>query len=98
MSDYVLGFHEIDRTQVEIVGGNGTDARVLDWAEAFYRGIGREPIRLKREVYGHVANRLQYVLFNEAARLVFEGVATVRDIDARLRGDPGCAGLCSVRS
>lgn len=83
---------------VEIVGGNRTNARVLHWAEAFYRRIGREPIRLKREVYGHVANRLQYVLFNEAARLVFEGVATVRDIDARLRGDPGCAGLCSVRS
>lgn len=74
---------------VEIVGGNRTDARVLDWAEAFYRRIGREPIRLKREVYGHVANRLQYVLFNEAARLVFEGVATVRDIDAAVAWGPG---------
>jgi 3-hydroxyacyl-CoA dehydrogenase len=74
---------------VEIVGGKRTDPHVLDWAQAFYRRIGREPIRLRREVYGHVANRLQYVLFNEAARLLLEGVATVEDIDAAVSFGPG---------
>src|SRR5262249_36962540 len=40
-------------------------------------------------VYGHIANRLQYVLFNEAARLVLEGVASVEDVDAAVAHGPG---------
>lgn len=74
---------------VEIVGGKRTDPTVLDWAEAFYREIKRTPIRLHREVFGHIANRLQYVLFNEAARLVLEGVASVKDVDAAVTWGPG---------
>src|SRR5205814_5488320 len=74
---------------VEIVGGKRTDPNVLDWAETFYREIKRTPIRLHREVFGHIANRLQYVLFNEAARLVLEGVASVQDVDAAVAHGPG---------
>ncbi|XAH24632.1 3-hydroxyacyl-CoA dehydrogenase NAD-binding domain-containing protein [Xylophilus sp. GW821-FHT01B05] len=74
---------------VELVGGKATEAAALDAAEHFYRAIGREPIRLHREVYGHVANRLQYVLFNEAARLVLEGVASVEDVDRAISWGPG---------
>ena len=74
---------------VELVGGSGTDPGVLDWAEDFYRGIHRHPVRLQREVYGHIANRLQYVLFNEAARLVLDGVASVEDVDAAVAYGPG---------
>jgi carnitine 3-dehydrogenase len=74
---------------VELVGGSETDPAVLDWAQDFYRKIGRHPVRLQREVYGHIANRLQYVLFNEAARLVLEGVASVEDVDAAVVHGPG---------
>ena len=74
---------------VELVGGTKTDPRVLDWAHAFYRKLRRRPVRLQREIYGHIANRLQYVLFNEAARLVLEGVATVEDVDAAVAHGPG---------
>jgi carnitine 3-dehydrogenase len=74
---------------VELVGGSETDPAVLDWAQDFYRKIGRHPVRLQREVYGHIANRLQYVLFNEAARLVLEGVASVQDVDAAVAHGPG---------
>jgi 3-hydroxyacyl-CoA dehydrogenase len=74
---------------VEIVGGSRTDRRVLEWAGWFYREIGREPIHLQREIYGHIANRLQYVLFNEAARLVLDGVASVEDVDRAVSWGPG---------
>lgn len=74
---------------VELVGGKATASQALDVAASFYRAIGREPIRLQREIYGHVANRLQYVLFNEAAQLVLEGVATVEDIDKAVTWGPG---------
>jgi 3-hydroxyacyl-CoA dehydrogenase len=74
---------------VEIAGGKSTDPEVLNWAEAFYRDIGRHPIKLQREVYGHIANRLQYVLFNEAAKLVLEGVASPEDVDVAVSSGPG---------
>lgn len=74
---------------VEIVGGDQTDPGLLDWAQHFYREMGRHPVRLRKEVYGHIANRLQYVLFNEAARLVLEGVASVEDVDAAVASGPG---------
>ena len=74
---------------VELVGGNATDTQSIELAHAFYTEIGREPIRLHREIYGHVANRLQNALFNEAARLVLEGVTTVEDIEKAVNSGPG---------
>lgn len=74
---------------VELVGGAQTDAGAIEWARQFYLAIGREPVVLKREAYGHIANRLQYVLFNEAARLVLDGVASVADVDRAIAWGPG---------
>lgn len=74
---------------VELSGGKATDGEALDWAHAFYEGIGRAPIRLNREVFGHVANRLQYVVWNEAARLVLDGVASVADVERAMCDGPG---------
>ncbi|WP_137388617.1 3-hydroxyacyl-CoA dehydrogenase family protein [Rhodoligotrophos defluvii] len=74
---------------VEVSGGERTSPAVLDWAMWFYRHIRREPVRLKREIHGHIANRLQYVLYNEAARMVLEGVATAEDVDAAVSWGPG---------
>jgi len=74
---------------VELSGGKATDPAVLDWAVAFYEEIGRSPIRLGREVFGHVANRLQYVVWNEAVRLVLDGVASVADVERAMRDGPG---------
>lgn len=67
----------------------GQDDGVLDRAEAFYRGLDRETVRLKREVAGHLANRLASALWREAVSLVEEGVADVADIDRALVNGPG---------
>ena len=45
-------------------------------------------IEIKREVPGHVANRLQAALRLEAIDLVNEGVATVADIDTVVSAGP----------
>ncbi len=74
---------------VELVGGRATDPGSIAIAHEFYTAIGRKPVRLHREVYGHVANRLQNALFNEAARLVLEGVTTVEDIETAVNWGPG---------
>ncbi len=66
----------------------GTDQGVLDRAEHFFRSLGKHTIRLKREVHGHIANRLGAALWQEAVHLVAEGVAEVADIDAALIHGP----------
>ncbi|MCJ2104768.1 3-hydroxyacyl-CoA dehydrogenase NAD-binding domain-containing protein [Methylobacterium sp. E-041] len=71
---------------VEIVTG---DAAVAERAAAFYAGLGRRPVILRREIPGHVANRLASALYREAVNLVAEGVASVADIDAALCNGPG---------
>jgi carnitine 3-dehydrogenase len=74
---------------VEVVGGRATDPAVVDWAVAFYAGLGKRPIRIMREVPGHVANRMQVALYREAIHLVLENVASIEDVDAAIAYGPG---------
>lgn len=74
---------------VEVVGGERTAPEALARAMDFYRGLGKYPIRLNKEVPGHIANRLQAALWREAVHLVAEDVASVADIDAAVAQGPG---------
>ena len=74
---------------VEVVGGRRTGEPAIERAMAFYAGCGKHPIRLRREVLGHVANRLQAALWQEAFHLVRSGVASVADVDAAIAQGPG---------
>ncbi|VTU17849.1 L-carnitine dehydrogenase [Variovorax sp. PBS-H4] len=74
---------------VEVIGGERTSADVVERTMAFYAGIGKRPIHVKREVKGHIANRLQAALWREAFHLVEQGVASVADIDAAISQGPG---------
>ncbi|MGV7032523.1 3-hydroxyacyl-CoA dehydrogenase NAD-binding domain-containing protein [Methylobacterium symbioticum] len=71
---------------VEIVAGGETAA---ERAAAIYARLGRRPVILRREMPGHIANRLASALYREAVNLVAEGVASVADIDAALCNGPG---------
>lgn len=66
----------------------GSDAGILDRADTFFRALGKVTIRLKKEVPGHIANRLGAALWQEAVHLVESGVAEVADIDAALIHGP----------
>lgn len=74
---------------VELYGNARTDPRAVDRAEAFYRSIGKVTVRLNKEVPGHIANRLQAAVIQEAVWLAAEGVASVTDIDLALTAGPG---------
>ena len=74
---------------VEVVGGRDTDEAAIARTVAFLHGIGKKPIRLRREIRGHIANRLQAALWQEAFALVEEGVASVADIDTAIAHGPG---------
>lgn len=74
---------------VEVCGGERTSADAIDRAMAFYRAVGKHPIRLNKEIPGHVSNRLQSALWREAAYLVEQGVVDVTDVDAAVAMGPG---------
>lgn len=66
----------------------GLDQGVLDRADAFFAALGKVTIRLKREMPGHIANRLGSALWQEAVYLAAEGVADIADIDKALAFGP----------
>jgi len=74
---------------VEVAGGTQTSGAAMDTAMEFYRAIGKHPIRLNKEIAGHVSNRLQSALWREAAYLVEQGVVDVTDVDAAIAMGPG---------
>ena len=71
---------------VELVG---EDEAVVAQAREFYRSLGQMPVVLRREMPGHIANRLSSALYREAVYLVEQGVASVADIDAAVCNGPG---------
>lgn len=74
---------------VEVVGGAAAAPEAIAAAMAFYRDLGKHPIHIRKEIPGHVANRLQAALWREAVHLVAEGVVSVADADAAIAYGPG---------
>src|SRR5262252_1319024 len=66
---------------VEVVGGAKTSPEAIQQAMAFYASIGKKPIHLRKEVPGHVANRLQAALYREVMYLIQQNVLSVSDAD-----------------
>jgi 3-hydroxyacyl-CoA dehydrogenase len=74
---------------VEIVGGVKTSEDTIRRAADFYTALGKQTVRLHKEVPGHVANRLQAALAREVYHLVAAGVVSVADVDTALCWGPG---------
>ena len=74
---------------VEVVGGAKTSPEAIQQAMAFYTSIGKRAILLRKEVPGHVANRLQAALYREVLYLIQQGVLSVADADDAVSWGPG---------
>ena len=70
---------------VEVIGGARTAPAVVEWAMAFMRRVGKQPIRLHAEAAGHMTNRLQFALVREAVACLLDGIASASDIDKAVR-------------
>jgi 3-hydroxyacyl-CoA dehydrogenase len=66
---------------VEVVGGAKTSEDTIRRSSEFYTSLGKRAIRLRKEVPGHVANRLQAAIAREVFHLVAEDVVSVADVD-----------------
>jgi 3-hydroxyacyl-CoA dehydrogenase len=74
---------------VEVVGGTRTSPETIHDAMVFYAAVGKKPIHLKKELPGHVANRLQSALYREVVHLIGQGVLDVADADDAVSWGPG---------
>jgi carnitine 3-dehydrogenase len=74
---------------VEVLGGKLTSPEAVKKTIAFYSEVGKKPIHIRREIKGHVTNRLQAALWQEALWLVEQDIASVADIDTAISYGPG---------
>jgi 3-hydroxyacyl-CoA dehydrogenase len=74
---------------VEIVGGAKTSVETIQRTREFYTSIGKKAVHLKKELPGHVANRLQAALAREVYYLIAEDVLSAADVDTALSWGPG---------
>src|SRR6266478_1782234 len=74
---------------VEVVGGAKTSPEAIQRAMEFYASIGKKPIHLRKELPGHVANRLQAALYREMLYIIEQGILSVEETDAAVCYGPG---------
>jgi 3-hydroxyacyl-CoA dehydrogenase len=66
---------------VEVVKGEETSQDTVEWTVDFLKKMGKEPVRVLKEVPGHLVNRIQFALNREVLSLIEKGVATPEEID-----------------
>ncbi|MDA3628729.1 3-hydroxyacyl-CoA dehydrogenase NAD-binding domain-containing protein [Saccharopolyspora sp. WRP15-2] len=74
---------------VEIVPGERTAESAVEAATEFYRSLGKTPVRLRKEIPGFVANRLQSAILQESIHLVLEGVVRADELDTVMKASLG---------
>ena len=74
---------------VEIVPGKKTHKKFLNKAKKFYKSISMNPIMVKKELPGYLADRLQEALWREALHIINEGYASTQDLDRAIEDGPG---------
>jgi 3-hydroxybutyryl-CoA dehydrogenase len=70
---------------VEVVRGPETSDATVDAVVALAEQLGKQPVVLRKEIPGFVANRILGAVRDEAIFLLEEGVASVEDNDAACR-------------
>jgi carnitine 3-dehydrogenase len=74
---------------VELVGGEKTSAATIEAARRFFTYIGMHALKVRREVPGHLTDRLQEALWREILHMVNEDVATTGELDDSIVYGPG---------
>ena len=74
---------------VELVGGRQTTPAAIEAARRFFTYIGMHALTVRREVPGHLTDRLQEALWREILHMVNEDVATTGELDDSIVYGPG---------
>jgi len=66
---------------VDLCAGPATAPATVARLKAFYAGIGKRPVVMKKFIPGYVANRIQAAISREVYQLIDDGVVTPREVD-----------------
>ncbi len=70
---------------VEVAGADYTDSKTIDCLQQIFESVGLVAVRIRKDIPGLLANRMQHALMREAFSLLQQGLATADDIDAAVR-------------
>ena len=74
---------------VEIVGGKETSDKVKNIAKNFYESMGMHTLMLRKEVPGHISDRLQEAMWREILHALNDDIATTGELDESIVYGPG---------
>jgi 3-hydroxybutyryl-CoA dehydrogenase len=74
---------------VEVVRARDTSESTMDRTMALMADIGKKPVRVKKDVPGFLANRLQHALWREAISIVENGIADPAEVDEAVKNSFG---------
>ena len=66
---------------VEVIKSETTSDRVFEEVVSLLADLGKEPVRVLRDVPGFIGNRMQHALQREAMYLVDQGIAAPEEVD-----------------
>ena len=79
---------------IEIISGDKTSAHTSDFLYQLAEKIGKKPIRVKKDVPGFIANRIQLAILREAIDIVEYGVGDLDDVDRCMKYGLGFRYAC----
>lgn len=89
-----LGLHWAEPAHIskflEIICGDLTDMEHAEYLYQLSYRWAKEPILVRKDIPGFVANRLMYAMYREAINLVENGYASIEDVDRACRNNAGC--------
>ena len=74
---------------VEVVKARDTSEETMDKTMELMADVGKKPVRVKKDVPGFLANRLQHALWREAISIVERGIADPAEVDEAIKNSFG---------
>ena len=74
---------------VEVIRAKDTSEEAMDKTMALMAYVGKKPVRVKKDVPGFLANRLQHALWREAISIVENGIADPAEVDVAVKNSFG---------
>ncbi len=74
---------------VEVIKAKDTSEETMDKTFELLAYVGKKPVRVKKDVPGFLANRLQHALWREAISIVQNGIADPEEVDIAVKNSFG---------
>jgi len=74
---------------VEVVLGNETSEETFQRTSQVLKGIGKQPVKVLKEIPGFLVNRIQTAMFREVLSLLEQKIASPEDLDSAVKGSFG---------